>query len=72
MFGLLLAKKGGLRLAGNMLLTIFWATTMRAPNLTFDKSEAVEPVTLTDNWAALPSRVELEDMTPREYAIKIS
>ena len=39
---LVLAAIGGLYLTGNgMLSTIFWATTLRGPNLPFDKSEAV-------------------------------
>ena len=50
-----------------MLLTILWATTMGGPNLPFDKSEAVYPPSYSDpnDWAALRSRVGLEDMSPK-------
>ena len=65
---LVLAAIGGLYLTGNgMLLTIFWATTMGGPSLPFDETEAVEPPSYSDpdNWAALPSRVGVEDMIPK-------
>ena len=65
---LVIAGIGGLYLTGNgMLLTIFWAATMGGPSLPFNESEAVEPPSYSDpdNWAALPSRVGVEDMIPK-------
>ena len=66
---LVLAAIGGLYLTGNgMLLTIFWAMTMGGPSLPFNESEAAEPPSYSDpdNWAALPSRIGVEDMIPKE------
>lgn len=58
---------GGLFATGNgSLLTLGWAFLFGGPSLPFDPTEAVDPPDYSDpkNWAALPDREGLEDMTP--------